>query len=319
MQITQDIELRQLELRYASARVSDPRAVERLARSIDQCGQLIACIAIADAEGLVLIDGYRRVAALRCLGRDTVSVEQWSCSVAEGLLTVLTRSRSRPFAAIEEALLLRELVNTFALSQRELARRSGRDVSWVQRRLQLLVALPDPLLDALRAGSLSSWAASRILAPLARANAEHAKQLLCAMQSAPLSTRELKTWFAHYQGAQHEMRERLIAHPRLLLDSLAARDQQREGERLGAGPEGAALTELRRLAARLRQARKCLSPLTAPVPESLVIACERVSNLWQALHIELMRLVDDDLHRTPRCSTHLAGSGPKPSHNQPPA
>lgn len=315
----EDIELSRLELRFASARVSDARAVERLARSIDQCGQLIACIAIADAERLVLIDGYRRVAALRTLGRDTASVERWHCSVAEGLLTVLTRSRSRPFAAIEEALLLRELVSVFALSQREAARRSGRDVSWVQRRLQLVVALPDPLLDALRAGSLSSWAASRILAPLARANADHAKRLLCALQSAPLSTRELKTWFTHYQGAQHEMRERLIGHPRLLLDSLAARDQQREGERLGAGPEGAALSELRRLEARLRQARKSLSPLTVPVTEPLAAACARVSTLWRALHAEFTRLIDDDAERNQRCRAHLAGPGAKPSRDQPPA
>jgi len=60
---------------------------------------------------LILIDGYRRVAALRRLGRDTARVEWWPCSLAEALLGVLARSQSRPFAAIEEALLLRELVH----------------------------------------------------------------------------------------------------------------------------------------------------------------------------------------------------------------
>src|SRR5438067_13825690 len=115
-----DIDLHCLELRYASARLLDTRAVERLARSIDGCGQLIPCSVVADAERLVVVDGYRRIAALRRLGRDTVSVEQWPCDLIQAQLDVLARSQSRPFAALEEALLLRELVS----------------------RLQLLVALP---------------------------------------------------------------------------------------------------------------------------------------------------------------------------------
>lgn len=292
-----DIEISQLQLRFASARLSDTGAVERLARSIDQCGQLIACIAVPADEGLVLIDGYRRVGALRRLGRDTASVERWDCSLPEAVMKVITSSRSRSFAAIEEALMLRELANTFALSQRELARRSGRDVSWVQRRLQLVGSLPDALLDALRTGTVSCWAASRILAPLARANAEHATVLVRALQSTPLSTRELKGWFAHYQGAQHTMRERLIAHPRLFVDALAARDQQHDAERLDAGPEGAALRQLRTLDARLRQARKHLIALAAPIPAPLAGACAGVRTHWQALHTEITRLVDDDAQR----------------------
>jgi hypothetical protein len=44
-------------------------------------------------ERLVLIDGHRRVAALRRLGRDTARVECWRCGLAEGLLGVLARAR----------------------------------------------------------------------------------------------------------------------------------------------------------------------------------------------------------------------------------
>ena len=36
-------------------------------------------------ERLVLIDGYRRVAALRRLGRDTARVEQWTCDLTDAL------------------------------------------------------------------------------------------------------------------------------------------------------------------------------------------------------------------------------------------
>jgi ParB family chromosome partitioning protein len=52
----------------------------------------------------------------------------------------------RPFAVVEEALLVRELMAGLGLSQHEVARRCGRDVSWVSRRLQLISALPDAAL-----------------------------------------------------------------------------------------------------------------------------------------------------------------------------
>ena len=201
-----DLDLHRLDLRFAGARVAEPRAVERIARSIERGGQIVPCVAVADppvevlqgGERLVLIDGYRRIAALRRLGRDTARVECWACDLAAVVLGVLARSQSRPWAAIEEALLVRELVQGLGLSQHEVARRSGHDVSWVSRRLQLLAGLPDAILVAVIEGRLSSWAASRVVAPLARANSEHAERLVQALSDAPLATRELRHWFDHY-------------------------------------------------------------------------------------------------------------------------
>src|SRR5262249_47301201 len=148
---------------FANARLAEPRAVEQLARSIERDGQIVPCIVVPDAaatglgggEPQILIDGYRRVAALRRLGRDAAAVECWGCDVTQGLLAVLARSRSRPFAAIEEALLLRELAHGLGFSQQEAGRRCGRDRSWVNRRLQLLSALPEAALAAVRDGRLS--------------------------------------------------------------------------------------------------------------------------------------------------------------------
>src|SRR5512144_915217 len=138
-----ELDLHRLDLRFADSRLVEPQAVARLAQSIERCGQIVPCIVVAvrddrggDDEGghataLVLIDGYRRVGALRRLGRDTVSIEQWSCDLTAALLGVLARAQDHPFASIEEALLLRALVAEHGLSQHEVARRSGRDVSWV--------------------------------------------------------------------------------------------------------------------------------------------------------------------------------------------
>ena len=319
MDTRREIDLHGLDLRYADARLADARAVERLARSIEQCGQLVPCIVVPDADRLVVIDGYRRIAALRRLGRDTANVQQWICDLAQGLLNVLVQSKSRPFMAIEEALLLRELVNRLQLSQREVARRTGRDVSWVQRRLLLVMAMSDPLLDAVRSGRVSSWVASRILAPLARANTDHAQRLLIALHATPLSTRELKRWFEHYQSAQRPLRERLVAHPRLFIEAVAVREQQSADADLAAGPEGQTLTDLRRLEGFLRHVRRRLTGLTPPIPAPLTVTCARVGAAWRGVAYELRRLADDDANRDPQCRPDAASAGADPARDQPPA
>jgi hypothetical protein len=78
-----ELDVHRLELRFASGRLMEPRAVVRIAHSIERCGQIVQCVVVAVAgrpgaggERRSLIDGYQRVAALRRLGRDMASVEQ---------------------------------------------------------------------------------------------------------------------------------------------------------------------------------------------------------------------------------------------------
>ena len=283
-----DLDLHRLELRFASSRLVEPRAVARIAHSIERCGQIVPCVVVAVSGGpgagggerLVLIDGYRRVAALRRLGRDTASVEQWACDLTDALLGLLARTQNRPFASIEEALLIRELMQGLGLSQHDLARRCGRDVSWVSRRLQLLSGLPDAALTAVRDGTLSSWSASRVVVPLARANAEHADRLLTALADAPLSTRELHGWFEHYQKASRGTREHMVSHPRLFLDALRETGEQRAGDRLRDGPEGECAADLRCIEAVLAappQACRGAASVTPDADRRRALVCGRRS------------------------------------------
>jgi ParB-like chromosome segregation protein Spo0J len=307
-----ELDLHRLELRFASSRLLEPRAVARIAHSIERCGQIVPCIVVAvpggaggELEQLVLIDGYRRIAALRRLGRDTASVERWTCDVTDALLGLLTRTQNRPFASIEEALLLRELVQGQGLSQHDVARRCGRDVSWVSRRLELLSGerarergLPDAALAAVRGGTLSSWAANRIVAPLARANAEHADRLLTALADTPLSTRELHCWFEHYQRGFRSARDHMVSRPRLFLDALRANGEQRAGERLRDGPEGECAADLRSIEAILARLRKRVAALR-PLPPMLIGAVPRLRTAVDALIDEIQRDGAHDPDRDP--------------------
>jgi ParB family transcriptional regulator, chromosome partitioning protein len=290
-----DLDLHRLELRFAESRLVEPRAVERIARSIERCGQIVPCVVVAvaggsgaDGERLVLIDGYRRIAALRRIGRDTASVDRWACDVTDALLGLLARTQNRPFASIEEALLIRELMQGLGLSQHDLARRCGRDVSWVSRRLQLLSGLPDAALSAVRSGKLSSWAANRVVVPLARPNAGHADRLLMALADAPLSTRELRCWFEHYQRAFRSAREHMVSRPHLFLDALRETGEQRAGLRLRGGPEGECAADLRWIEAVLTRLRKRVAVLH-PIPPALIAAAPRLRAAIDALINEIQR------------------------------
>ena len=287
------VDLHRLELRFEATRIVDTAAVQRLADSMQEHGQLVACIAALDQDSgaLVLIDGYRRLSALKRLGADTALVQCWHCPVGPALAQMLAHSFSRTFDPMEEALMLRELIDSMGLSQREAARQCARDVSWVQRRLVLLGALPQDLVQAVRNAQISSWAAARILAPLARANSAHASQLLANMDSDPLSTRELQTWFNHYQGAQNKQRQRMVDHPRLFIDSLHETQSERTAKDLRAGPEREVTGELGYLQALLRRVCSRLAPLNAPLEPALKGAVERLHATLPEVSNELKRLV----------------------------
>ena len=299
------LDLHRLELRYAPLRLLDAPAIARLAHSIAVNGQLVPCIAVAgEGDAVILVDGYRRVAALRQIGRDTAEVECWQTDLAQALFGVLARTRSRAFAPIEEAFLLRELMSGSPLSQHEIARRCGRDVSWVNRRLQLLTGLSDSLLDAVRQGDVSTWAAVRILGPLARANSAHAERMLSTLRTTPLSTRQLASGFEQYQRASRAVRERMVEAPRLLLDAMATQQEEKSAERLREGPEGEVLADIRILQSVGARLSRRLAALTSPstaLPPAIIAAASSLQHAFASLQRHLTRVCHHD--DTPRDSS----------------
>jgi len=316
---TLETDLHRLDLRFASLRMRQPRMVDRLARSIEQNDQLVPVVAVAEqTDRWVLIDGYLRIEAMRRLSQDTARVELWDCPLAQALLIVLVRVQGRTWEAIEEGAVIRELITRFELSQQEVARQIGRDVSWVSRRLSLVEDLPEALFTAICRGELSTWAASRVLAPLARANNDQAQTLLTALQRDPLSTRELHTWYQHYQKANHLKRERMLAQPRLFCQALKAQTWDQAASELRAGPEGAWLVELKRIAQRLRGLHRQLPLVFAGTPETgpLQQAWVEMKSLFQDIDETLARMTHDS-SRDSRSDSGPASQGHPSTQDRP--
>ncbi|MEJ2326140.1 MAG: ParB N-terminal domain-containing protein [Chromatiaceae bacterium] len=259
------LDLHALIPRFAALRLHDPARLGRLKASIERQGQLVPAVAVpeVDNEGhWVLIDGYRRREVLQQLGQDRIWVAAWERSVDEALMVCLARAPDRAWEAIEEAALIEELARRHSLQA--IAAQLGRDVSWVSRRLSLIKALPEDLLDQVRAGRISLWAASRILVPLARANPEHARTLLEKLAQEPLSTRELKRLYERYEQAPRAQRQRLVENPGLFLRAVQSREEETAEKRLAAGPEGAWYHDLRVVGAILARLSGQVTTLFAP-------------------------------------------------------
>jgi hypothetical protein len=177
-----------------------------------------------------------------------VLAEVWSCTEREALLALLMREQDRRWETLEEASVIRELHERHELSQESIARLLGKDKSWVCRRLSLLSALPEQVQESVRNGHLSPWAAGRVLAPLARANPEHAMALTRILSEEHLSTRELEEWFRHYQKANRKQRQNMVLNPVLFLKALRAKEEDSRTHGLKDGPEGNWLKDMKLLA-----------------------------------------------------------------------
>jgi len=219
----QTVDLHLLELRYAHIRVKHEAQVRRLADSISRHGQLEAMLAVSSQDDrLILVDGYQRHAALKYLGQDAGLVTVVNEPESQILCQLLIHRGERQWEAIEEAGLIQELHRRFSYSLSEIGRRIGRDKSYVQRRMDLLESLPEEILSQVIAGVISTWAANRVLIPLARANCTDATRLAAHLEREPMSTRELQVFYEHYQKANRQVRERMLDQPALFIKSIHA-------------------------------------------------------------------------------------------------
>ena len=233
------IEIVHLKLRYSHIRVQNLKAVIRMAEALANYGQVMPIlVAPLELPRYTLIDGYLRVAAARRLGKDTLLAHIFNGDEKQALCHVLLKSGERKWDIFEQAGLIRELHRRHELPQREIARLLGKDQSWVSRRLALIESLPETVINSVKRGNISSWAAVRVLTPMARANPDHARRLSDSLMEHPFSTRQLFIFFKHYQRSNRKVRENMIDEPLLFIKATEAGKDLRDGQQLARGPEG---------------------------------------------------------------------------------
>ena len=219
-----ELELHQLDLRYKTLWVTDPGRQSRLIVSLEQMGQQSPILVVQEADGLyVVIDGYRRVAALKRLARDRVFAATLPVTELEALILTHRLEQSPERSVLEEAWLVRELLDHLGLSQEEAAFRLGRSQSWISRRIAVLKALPEWVHQHAQRGALGAHAVTKFLVPMARAIRSHCEQLVRNLDGHPLTSRQLEVLYQAWKSADAPRKEKIVTQPLLFLKVLQKR------------------------------------------------------------------------------------------------
>jgi len=214
------LEFHQLDLRWKHLRVREPHRQRRLLASLAESGQqtpIVVVVSQDNSQRYLVIDGYKRIAALEQLGRDTVEATVWTMSDAEALVLSRSLRFSPQESALEQGWLLVEMEQRFGCSLDELARRFDRSVSWVSGRLALVELLPEAIQQQVREGTLGAQLAMKYLAPIARVNVEDCGRMAAAFIHHRCDTRQAGQLYAAWRDGSRVVRERILAEPELFL------------------------------------------------------------------------------------------------------
>src|SRR5258708_3449888 len=215
-----ELEFHQLDRRWEHLRARQPERQRRLLAALATAGQQtpIVVAAVADEPSrYVVIDGYKRIAALEQLGRDTVEAVVWPLAAAAALVLDRSIQMSGRLTALEEGWLLAELEEHCGCGLEELARRFDRSVGWVTRRLALVDLLPQGVQQQGRDGKLAAHLATKFLAPVAAVSLTDCQRLAGALAGQGCSTRQAGELYAAWRDGGPVLRQRLVEQPELFL------------------------------------------------------------------------------------------------------
>ena len=237
-----ELEFHQLDLRYEHLRRRAPEREKRLLGSLALFGQQAPIVVVGGERARrVVVDGYKRIRALRQLKADTVLATSWELAEAEALLLERLMRASGGDDVFEQGWVLRELEGRFGLSHEDLARRFDKSQSWVSRRLSLVKRLPSEIQQRVQEGQLVPHAAMKYLVPMARANRKACLKLVAALEKKRPSSRQMGALYGAWLAGDEEQRERIVADPWLFL---RVKEEARRAEKIEKPPAQQLLGDL---------------------------------------------------------------------------
>jgi ParB family chromosome partitioning protein len=254
------LEFHQLDRRWEHLRVRHPARQRRLLASLADSGQQTPIVVVAQgqADRYVVIDGYKRIAALEQLGRDTVEAVVWPMGEAEAVLLDRSLRLSEHETALEVGWLLAELERRFGYGLDELARRFDRSVSWVSRRLALVEVLPEAIQQQVREGKVLAQVALKFLVPVARQSLEDCQRMAAIFAQHHCDTREAGQLYGAWRQGSPAIRQRILDEPELFFKA-----QRQEQTKVPSAPGAELLRDLEMVAAIMNRAHRRLAGAAA--------------------------------------------------------
>ena len=303
------LEFHQLDRRWEHLRVRHPARQRRLLASLAEVGQQTP-IVVVEAEGqadrYVVIDGYKRIAALEQLGRDTVEVVVWPMKEAAAVLLDRSLRLSEHETALEVGWLLAELERRFSYGLDELARRFDRSVSWVSRRLALVEVLPEAIQQQVREGKILAQVALKFLVPVARQSLDDCPRMAVIFAQYHCDTREAGQLYAAWRKGSPAVRKRILDDPELFFKA-----QRQAQEKAPAGTGAELLRDLEMVMAIVNRAQRRLAGAAATEldDQQSKAARHQIERIQKQLHrIDEEFLPEKKLHVEPSATHHDSGT-----------
>jgi ParB family chromosome partitioning protein len=280
------VEFHQLDRHWEHLRVRHPARQRRLLASLAESGQQTPIVVVAaegKADRYVVIDGYKRIAALEQLGRDTVEAVVWPMSEAAAVLLDRSLRLSEHETALEVGWLLAELEQRFGYGLDELARRFDRSVSWVSRRLALAEVLPEAIQQQVRDGKVLAQVALKYLVPVARQSLVDCQRMAAIFAQHHCDTREAGRLYAAWRQGSPAIRKRILDDPELFFKT-----QRQAQEKVPTAPGAELLRDLEMTAAMVNRAQRRLAG--AAVVELNRQQCEAARQQIEHIQKQLRRI-----------------------------
>ncbi len=202
--------INQIDLRLFALRTPTAMAVERMAASLIKRGQLTPIIIADDGQYPMLIDGFKRHQAAQSLGLDSLKATCLNADATQAKAMMYLLNRAGTFSMIQEAILVRELVDSDGLTQSEVAKLLDHHKSWVSRRLLMIRHLAPPIIEDLKLALLPPGSAPA----LARLPSCNQSDFAAAIQMHCLSVKQIRDlidlWF---KAAAPQTKQFLLKSP----------------------------------------------------------------------------------------------------------
>jgi ParB family transcriptional regulator, chromosome partitioning protein len=304
--LSMQLEVHQLDRRWEHLRVRHPARQRRLLASLAEGGQQVPIVVVAaedQADRYVVIDGYKRIAALQQLGRDTVEAVVWPMSEAAAVLLDRSMRLCEQETALEVGWLLQELEQRFSYSLDELARRFDRSVTWVSRRLGLVELLPEGIQQQVREGKIAPQAAMKFLVPVARQSLEDCQRMAAIIAEHHCDTREAGQLYAAWRRGSGAIRKRILDDPALFFKT------QRQ-EKMPAGPAAELIRDLEMVAAIVSRAHRRLAGAGAVElsQQQRAAAGQQIERIAKQLQRIGEKLLPEPTHVEPSTTDHDSGT-----------
>ena len=303
------LEFHQLDRRWEHLRVRHATRQRRLLASLAESGQQTPIVVVAAegaAERYVVIDGYKRIAALEQLGRDTVEAVIWPMSEAAAVLLDRSLRLSEHETALEVGWLLAELEQRFDYGLDELSRRFDRSVSWVSRRLALVELLPEAIQQQVREGKVAAQAAMKFLVPVARQSLEDCQRMAAIFAQHHCDSREAGQLYGAWRRGSPVIRKRILDDPELFFKA-----QRQAQEKAPAGTGAELVRDLEMMAAIVNRAHRRLAgaAVTDLDRQQCEAARRQIDRIQKQLHrIDEEILPENKPHVEPSATHHDSGT-----------